>query len=260
MRVRRLAASAVDPGLYLRGARICFAGWGDEATFAWVFRDDAQLLFIDDEAGRTIAASGIIWRTLCTGHRAAIMVGSWTLPLARGLGAFSLMLQTTRIVALEQSAIVLAFGRMENPSGRRLAAAGAELHPTFYCRSTFASRRQAPIETVEPDPGAFPSGFLYTPDQWRTQFLQRPHAHIECLGERGRWSAVVERTPQFDRVHAISRTDALPLLAARAHAQGRRLFWFTTRAPAKGCEWTDGFLASLPPLVSEWEMQNGDRM
>ena len=260
MRVRRLAASAVEPGQYLEGANLGFVEWGDEATFAWVFRDDAELLFIDDEAGSTIAASGIIWRKLCNGQLAAIMVGSWTLPRARGLGAFSLMLQTTRIVALEKGAIVLAFGRVENPSRRRLAAAGAQLRPTFYCRSTFASRPEAPIEALEPDPGVFPSGFLYTPEQWRRQFLQRPHAHIECLGEPGRWSAVVERTWQFDRVHAISRMDALPLLAARAHAQGRRLFWFATRAPESGCEWTDGFLAGLPPVAGVCEMQNGDRM
>lgn len=259
MRVRRLPASAADPGQYLEGANLCFGEWGDEATFAWVFRDDAELFFIEDGAGATIAASGITWRTLRSGQRAAIMTGSWTLPEARGLGAFSSMLEATRTAALEQNAIVLGFGRMENASRRRFDAAGANMHPTFYCRSIRAPRPET-LETIEPDPDAFPSGFLYTPDEWRMQFLRRPHAHIECLGHRGTWAAIVERTPQFDRVHAISRTDALPLLASRAHAQSRRLFWFATRAPEMECEWTDGFLASLPPLVSEWEFQNGDRM
>ncbi len=263
MRVRRLAASAVEPRRYLEGANLAFGEWGDEATFAWVFRDDAELLFIEDAAGRTIAASGITWRTLLDGQRAAIMTGSWTLAQARGSGAFSTMIEATRTAALEQHAILLGFGRMENASGRRLDAAGAKLDPMFYCRSPFASKPSPQIETVEsvePDPAAFRTSFLYTPDEWRMQFLQRPHAHIESLGQRGAWSAIMERTPQFDRVHALSRTDALPLLATRAHAQGRRLFWYATRTPETACEWTAGFLASLPPQVIEWELQNGDRV
>lgn len=260
MRVRRLAASMVEPRRYLDGANLAFGEWGDEATFAWVFRDDAELLFVEDANGKTIAASGITWRTLLDGQRAAIMTGSWTLAQARGLGAFSSMIEATRTAALEQHAIILAFGRMENVSGRRLEAAGARLDPTFYCRSTVASQPESILETVEPDPSAFRTSFLYSPDEWRMQFLQRPHAHIECLGQRGEWAAVVERTAQFDRVQAISRTDALPLLAARAHAHGRRLFWYATRTPAIECEWTAGFLASMPPRVTAWEFQNGDRV
>lgn len=260
MRLRRLAASAVHPQQYLEGANLCFGHWGDEATFRWVFRDDAEMLFIEDQAGRTIAASGITWRTLRSGLRAAIMTGSWTLPQARGLGAFSSMLEATRAAALERNAVVLAFVRMENASRRRLAAAGADLHPTYYCRSTRAAQTAPPLDTVDPDPALFPSDFLYTADEWRMQFLRRPNADLECVGHRGTWAAVIERASEFDRVHAISRTDALPLLAARAHARGRRLFWFATRPPAFECEWTDGFLASLPPLVTEWAIQNGDRM
>jgi GNAT superfamily N-acetyltransferase len=258
--MRRVAPGAVDPRLYLDGANLCFGEWGDEAMFAWAFRGDAELLFVEDAAGKTIAATGITWRNLRTGQRASIMTGSWTLPEARGLGAFSAMLEEIRSAASDRNAMLLGFGRAENASARRFDAAGAQMHPTFYCRSTVAPVQSAPLEQLDPEPEWFPSSFRYTPAEWRTQFLDRPDAAIECLGRRGAWAAVVERAPQFDRVHAVSRADALPQLAARAHAEGRRLFWYATRPPEMECEWTDGFLAILPPVITEWELQNGDRM
>lgn len=259
MRVIRLAASAVDPRRYLDGANRAFGHWGDEATFRWAFRNDAELLFMEDASGRTLAGSGINWRTLRYGRRAAIITGSWTHAEARGLGAFGSLLEASRIAALEQNALLLAFGRTDNPSGRRLAATGAHLHPTFYCRSVRALNPAETLDPIEPDPKLFPSVFLYSPAEWRTQFLQRPHASIECVG-RDQWAAVIEQTTEFDRVLALSHAEALPILMTRAHARGRRLFWFATHAPTIECEWTGGFLSSLPPVVSGWEIQNGDRM
>lgn len=260
MRLRRLAARDADPHEYLDGANTAFGGWGDLAMFAWVFRDDAELFFLDDATGRPVAASGITWRRLRDGQRAAIMTGSWTLAAARGQGAFTRMLDATRAAAEERGAAVLAFVRSENPSRRRLAAAGAGMHPSFYCRSTKTPEIAVDLDILEPDPASFPTGFLYTPAQWRTQFVERSDAHIECVGQRGAWSAVVERAAEFDRVHLVSDDAALPHLTARAHAAGRRLFWYATRPPAMECEWTDGFLASLPVTVISGAFQNGDRM
>src|SRR5258708_7176852 len=167
------------------------------------------------------------------------MTGSWTLPQARGGGAFSRMLQATCEIAAERHAVVLGFGRAENASARRFVAAGAAMPPAFYCRSTEASASPAmEIEPLDPDPSLYPSSFVYTTEQWQTQFLARPNARIECLGRACIWAAVVERASEFDRVHAVSDENALPELAARAHAAGRRLFWYTTRRPAIECEWT----------------------
>ncbi|MEO8380616.1 MAG: hypothetical protein ABI779_13200 [Acidobacteriota bacterium] len=260
MNVQRHAAAAVDPDLYLAGANACFGHWGDAATFDWVFRDDAELLFIHDAAGRAVASSGITWRTLPDGRAVAIITGAWTLPQARGMGVFSALIEATRLIASEKNAVMLGFGRMDNTSGRRLQAAGSDLHPTFYCRSVGSPVQEQPLQILEPDAELFPTGFRYTPAAWRVQFLQRPHASIECLGRRGEWAAILERTPEFDRVHALSHIEALPLLAARAHAHGRRLFWFTTQPPTMECEWTDGFLGTFPPSFNLGEFQNGDRM
>ncbi len=225
------------------------------------FRDDAEILLLDDAAGHPMAGAGITFRTLHDGRRAAIMTGAWTLPEARGLGAFSLLLRTVCEVAAECNGVMLGFVRGENVSARGLVTAAAAMWPAFYCRSTAAHDLPPPrLEPVDPDPSLFPSSFVYTTEQWHAQFLARPHARIECLGLRGSWAAIVESAADFDRVHAVSDPAALPPLAARAHARGRRLFWYTTQPPAMACEWTDGFVGSVPDAAIEWNLQNGDRM
>jgi GNAT superfamily N-acetyltransferase len=267
--LRRLPARELDPSEYLDGANAAFGtlggaafgSWGDPALFAWAFRDDAEILLLDDARGRSLAGTGVTFRTLRNGKRAAIMTGSWTLPEARGQGAFSSLVRATREIAAERDGVMLGFVRGENPSARGLATAGAVMWPAFYCRSTAAPALPAvELEPLDPDPSLFSSSFVYTPDQWRAQFLGRPKARIECLGVGNEWAAIIESAVEFDRVHAVSDAAALPQLAARAHAAGRRLFWYTTRPPTMTCEWTDGFLASLPDVAIEWDLQNGDRM
>jgi GNAT superfamily N-acetyltransferase len=250
MRLRRVRAAEADPAEYLAGANAAFGHWGDEALFAWAFRGDAELLFVDDVAG-----CGVTYRTLSSGECAAIVTGAWTLPEARGRGALTALAEATREIARERGGVALAFMRADNPSARRFAALGARMTPTFYCRSVSAGDAVA-FDDVEPEQSRFPSTFIYTPAEWRTQFLERPGAQIECIGRRGEWAAVVERTDDYDRVHAISDERALPLLA-----EGRRLFWFTMQRPSLPCEWVDGFVAELPASsVSDWVLQNGDRM
>src|SRR5258708_14792865 len=116
MRLRRVAASEIDPREYIEGANMAFGHWGDLPLFTWVFRDGAEILFLDDERGRAVAGSGIVYRTLGSGQRAAIMTGSWTLPESRGRGALSRMAQATFEAATESHAVTLAFGRPENAS------------------------------------------------------------------------------------------------------------------------------------------------
>ena len=260
MRIRRVLAAEVDPAEYLAGANLAFGQWGDEATFAWAFRG-GEILFLDDDSGRPVAASGVNYRTLLDGRQVAIITGAWTSPAARGIGAFAQLIEATHVAARERDAITLGFGRMDNSSRRRVEASGARVHPTFYCRSLAPDAEPESLDHLDPAAFHFPTAFRYTPAEWRTQFLDRPHALIECLGRPGEWAAIVERASGFDRVHAASHDDALPALAARAHAAGRRLFWFTLTRPSLACEWTDGFLSTFPPAdVSAWEIQNGDRM
>jgi hypothetical protein len=258
MRLRRVAAAEADPRDYLDGANRAFGAWGDEATFAWVFRGDADLLFVDD-GDRILAGAGITRRTLTTGQPLAIMTGAWTSAEARGRGAFTRMVEEICAIAHERHAVFLAFVRVENASRRALERLGAGFHPAFYCRSTTAAAHGEDLRAVEPNPDRFTSSFAYAAAEWRAQFLERPHADIACLGvDDG--AAIVERTTEFDRVHAVSDERLMAPLTARAHACGRRLFWYSTRPPAIPCEWTDGSLATLPPLAYDWQLQNGDRM
>lgn len=258
MKLRRVTAAEAEPREYLEGANRAFGAWGDEAMFAWVFRDGADLLFVE-EGGRVIAAAGITRRTLGTGQTLAIMTGAWTDPAARGRGAFTRMVEEICAIARERGDVFLGFVRAKNASRRVLERMGAALHPTFYCRSTTISTPVASLHAVDPDPDLFLSSFVYTPAEWRVQFLERPNARIECMGVDGR-AAVVESTAEYDRVHAVSDEQLLQSFAARAHACGRRLFWYATRPPTIACEWSEGFLGTLPPLVHDWQLQNGDRM
>ncbi len=263
MTIRRVLSSDVDPADYLDGANQAFGHWGDEQTFAWAFRG-GEIVFLDDERGRPVSASGINYRTLVDGTSIAIISGAWTSPVARGTGAFARLIEATHLAARERHATTISFGRMDNVSRRRVEDAGAQTTATFYCRSLPQGEPEAPPASLDHlDPGSytFPSSISYAPEEWRRQFLERPHATIECVGRPGEWAAIIERAADFDRVHAVSDETALPLLAARAHAEGRRLFWFALTPPSLPCEWTDGFLSTFPPTdVIAWRLQNGDRM
>jgi hypothetical protein len=235
--------------LYLDGLRTAFPGWGDEARFAWCFERalagrDPDLLLVHDGAA-TIAGSAITYRMLQLPGgarvRAGIMTGSWTLPSARGRGAFTRVIEESRAL----SPRLLAFVTAENPSRRRLEAAGALAIPSFYCRGVRAL----------PEPPRDAVRFVYEPDEWRSQFLDRP-SPVEHI-ESDRWRVVLEPTPANDRVLFIDgdRHDAVATLAA----SGRNLFCFTTGTPASD-DATPGFVMTFGLDAQSWDIQNGDRM
>jgi hypothetical protein len=280
MKLRLLPVVAADARQFVSGANLAFGDWGDERFFDWAFRRvvagrAADILLLED-GDRTIAGSAIVYRRMhCPNGEqlAAVICSSWTLPAARGRGAFTRMLAATCDIAGANNAIVLGFGRMDNASRRRFEALGAGMHPTFYCRSIPTVSSADPenlteIEIMDAEPKLFPSagsGFLYESAEWRAQFIERPGS-IECLGVRDKWAAIVEQAPGFDRVHAISDVRALPRLATRAHARGARLFFYRTQPPVTelagfAFEWTAGFLPTLPASrITDWSFQNGDRM
>lgn len=282
MRVLSASATEVDAARYVAGANAAFGEWGDEETFDWAFRQTpggrppADILFVE-AAGRVVAGSAIVHRAVRgpTGEArpAAIIAGSWTLPEARGAGAFMRVACATADVARSRGAIFLGFLRAENGSRRRLEAIGAGMHPAAYGRSSGAAPPARPpvLETLDPEPDLFPpeegTAFAYDAAAWRHQFLGRPGAHVECVGRRGEWAALVETRGGVDQVHLLSGDGALSPLLARAAAAGRRLFCYATAAPriaalrALGFEIGEGLVAALPPpAVTDWSFQNGDRM
>jgi hypothetical protein len=212
---------------------------------------------------------------------AGIMTGSWTLPESRGLGAFTRLIGDSRDLAASRGAgLLLAFVTHTNGSTGRLRDAGAALFPTWYCRTPIEWRQEAGSDAAKElhgmngGGGAPPVCFVYDDEEWRDQFILRPGGIMRegsdssdrpgLPGLLG-WHALIERTPQFDRVLSLTDSpsdspgtpgdaawsDAIPALATRAAAANRRLFCFTS-APhraaqlrGRGFEIIDGYITAL---------------
>jgi hypothetical protein len=253
------------PGLaeeYLAGLHRSFEGWGGIETYRWAFERtvggppaDRMLLRLD---GQLAAGSAVSYRLLRLASGAmtlaGIMTGSWTLPEARGRGAFTRVIgESVRLASEQRAGLLLAFVTSDNPSARRLAAAGSAVFPTFYLVST-AETGVPPAavvaESVEDLEGtaerlmglraeeqAGSCHFQY-PDQavWESQFLRRPGS-IEVLSFDDSAWAVVEAVSGTDRVHLLAvdprggldAADCLAALLRRAIERSRKLFLFTTR-------------------------------
>lgn len=285
----RLVADPDAEVRYLAALNVCFPGWGDRAMFDWCFaregswpRADLMTLHAD---GHVIAGTANTYRRVRLangqGLTVAIMTGSWTLPEARGRGAFTRLIDESRDRAAARGAgLLLAYVACGNASASRLRAAGAALVPTWYCRSAVdvpsplespapraaahpiaegADRQQWPDNLFAPGAPADLTQFLYTDREWRAQFLDRPAAPVRVRDAGAhRWAALVDRASLFDRVLAVAPAhddgaclDAISALTARARAAGRRLFTFTTTASRaaslreRGFDLIDGWLTAL---------------
>lgn len=289
--VRYGFVDAADEQEYLDALNVCFGGWGNRDAFDWCFArpgadhlPDVLSLCVD---GRRVAGSGISYRRVSVpGHAdtlAGIMTGSWTLPDARGAGAFSRLVEATlERIAVREGAMLLAFVTATNKSGNQLRRAGAMQWPTFYCRGGTHGHTAAGdiVDLTDTAAAADVFGrasahtcFRYTPAEWTAQFVSRPGDVRVLAGEH--WRAVVERTPAFDRVHALAAGDraiALRALGSRAQAENRQLFTFTTNPfeadalRSLGFTVIDGYLMAIPLRadaltdVVRWTLDNGDRM
>jgi GNAT superfamily N-acetyltransferase len=295
--IHRCLDTPAQRARYLAALNHCFPGWGDRSQWAWCFErtgaghpaDFLQIL----AAGSPIAGSAVTYRRIATpdgeGQVAGIMTGSWTLPEARGAGAFTRMIQESlEVAAARRASVLLAFVTTTNRSRRRLEAAGAFLIPTFYCRSgAAAGAHDACVRERQPPPdldlraqAAQPSvSFAYTAEEWRGQFVNRP-GNVRVIEAPDRWTAVVEHAGVFDRLHALrvqqgSWLEAIDALTALAFQRGRQLFVFTAATvdaaslADRGFEIVHGFLTALPTAppgppawlqTGGWQLQNGDRM
>lgn len=273
---------------FLESLNICFPGWGGRKEFEWCFaregaerRPDLMTLHAD---GHLIAGSANTYRRvrLSTGRTivAAIMTGSWTLPEARRLGAFTRIIRESRELAAARGAgLLLGFGARHNASAGRLREAGSALFPSFYCRSTAkhaATRATCSVRSIgeiaEKDLDALRAAhalegshvdhgtrIVYTSSEWRDQFAARPLEVLHVQGDGGKpWEALIERAPDFDRLLTLSAEaddavwlDAIDVLECQAAAANRRLFLFTMsreraiELAARDFEIVDGWLYVL---------------
>jgi hypothetical protein len=307
MECRPLAGSDSDAErYYLESLNVCFPNWGGREMFDWCFsretaglRPDLMMLH-DADAGRPVAGTANTYRRIRLPNGQAmivgIMTGSWTLPEARGRGAFTrLISESIELAAARDAGLLLGFYARTNPSAGRLRAAGSALFPSWHCRSA-AERRiaedagtRAYVECGTDDASgdgidgiedrqniADAARLIYTADEFRDQFIRRPNpvmrvrsaATVRAGAQAGSdhqqisWSALVERTPAFDRVLSLTFStpsvpsvdawaDAIEVLDARAAAAGRRVFCYTTQPEQaealrdRGFEIVDGYISAL---------------
>src|SRR5688572_29171535 len=92
-----------DEQRYLDALNVCFDGWGGREMFDWCFRrrcadrlPDVLSLWVE---GRRVAGSAISYRHIAlpggAPATAGIMTASWTLPEARGTGAFQRLIRAS---------------------------------------------------------------------------------------------------------------------------------------------------------------------
>lgn len=291
--------------LYLDSLNQCFPGWGAQAQYDWAFRRTAggpaaDLMFLR-EGEELIAGSAVSYRRIRThrgpGALVGIMTGSWTLPAARGRGAFTRIIEES--VALTRAhggAVLLAFVTETNASFRRLEAAGSTLFPTRYVSSppglaapaaAFTERAATPGDAPRFLRGASSETHFEWPTEadWAGQLLGRPV--MPGLVEANGMSALVETHGDFDRVQAISvgddaaRAEIVAACLHRATTRGKRLFLFESNAQrakrweTMGLTAAPGYLtalgadeAALSVLIgteqlsslAPWSIDSGERM
>jgi len=261
----------------------CFPGWGDERTFRWAYERPMQnqpapdyLMITED--GKPIAGSGVNYRQVSFPNGASviggIMTGSWTLPVARGRGCFTMFIEESiRITRERTGALLLAFVTEDNSSCRQLCKAGAATFPTSY----FTLKPEHPSGPWESEWKEVDSISEKLFERWtsaREGFVRYGYASL------GDWrSQIVDRCPKTvflqsedafavlgDRgdtyqLHAFLGTDGqsfreiLQTVKYYSNRARKKLFLFSTDpALSEFCR-TDGFLEKrgyLTAHVTDW--------
>jgi hypothetical protein len=245
-----MPAPQADAAAWLEALETCFPGWGGAPRFDWCFRRTVagrvpDALFLEED-GRLLAGAGVTYRTLELGDGrrlpVAIMTGAWTLPAARGRGAFTRLVAATRETGAGRGApLFVGFVTEGNVSRRRLAALGALMLPSVYARFR-APSGPSPDVTEIGEPRAAPflpkpgrARFAYDEEEWRGQFVGRPGV-VRAVGAAGSFAALVEEATDL-RILALAaapaaQASAYAALARHAARSARAAFAFATHADA----------------------------
>lgn len=274
---------------YIAGLQQAFNGWGDDALFRWCFERDsgagpATFLtgWVDDEL---VAGSAVVWRQLdLHGERQkiGIMSGSWTLPAARGKGFFSQMIETSLQTCRDEGASrLLAFVTENNGSRRRLEAAGSQMIPSSYCKTTVTGDATTLVPTAADPASVYQSyllsrsarGHIAYPEraQWAGQMVNR-RQQVQVFDAAG-IPVIVEVRDEYSMVLCVcadSNDERLAALTAvRAMASENKPVLTYTLDPAElDDDWQvlPGFITSLPvadtvsPISCPLRVENGDRI
>lgn len=289
-----------DRRRYIAGLETAFGTWGDDDRFTWAFdrscgAGPADLAVLVDTEGRWLAGSAVTHRLVRAPsgavEAAGIMTSSWTVPAARGRGCLTNLVEWSReLVRTRGSDLLLAFMTDTNASRRRLAAAGADLVPTWYAlwdAPGLGKERQFPSPSgdqlarlaeraLTPVSGAHTITYPDA-DAWAGQLLRRPDP-VEVVTVPG-GCAVMERAVGTDRLLAAIADDratepldpaaVLATLMASAARRGCKMFGFmidpawAEAARTLGAAVQTGRLTLLSDrarVTAPWRISSGDRM
>lgn len=262
-----------DRDAYLAGLETAWPDWGGADRWQWVYErrcggPPADLLGIE-EAGALIAGSAVTYRRLRLASTSnevlvGVMTGSWTVPAARGRGAFGLMVRASqRTVTGRGGALLLAFVTAANPSARRLASEGAAMWPSAYLigdgtgpvgEEAAAPPEVGTIDELRDRSWGRCTRVAYTAEEFADQFLGRPESTSPAVVAGA--PAVLERVPGFLRVSALAAPDGALVdvygaVRALAGSEGSQAFAYTTderaaaRAEVAGMRRMPGSLALI---------------
>jgi GNAT superfamily N-acetyltransferase len=246
---------SIDRAAYLGALNRCFPGWGGDAMFDWCYlRGVADLLVVRDN-GRMLAGSGVVYRNVRAANetmRVGIICGAWTDSDARRRGLFRDVMEAARaLVRRRDATMLLGFVKADNASARGLRDLGWTMIPARYLHRVGAGSQPAlgaaKSRTLH---GTEHARFVYTDDEWRAQFIDRPRPAQQIVGDG--WRAIVEGNRLLDIEG--DRDRALEHL-------GEVFTYSTTSEEWPGFESTPGFLGVAGDDVpTAWDVRNGDRM
>jgi hypothetical protein len=244
--------------LYIDCINRCFEDWGGVEYYNWCFNRQVGTykpdIMILKNNGDILAGSGVSYRKVLTANNSliivGIMTGSWTLPIARGQGCFTRIIEESRLLTSEKGGIfLLAFVTEDNASFRRLKNAGSSLYPTNYLFSTektpipksdYSTSTVTDIDNIiklilkrlkKDQRGT--THFVYDRELWKSQFVKRPGL-LEFLTINDTNYALIEKKGINDRLLFLSLEkqeffdECIKALLQHTLHEKRKLFLFST--------------------------------
>jgi hypothetical protein len=309
----------LDRARYIEFLNQAFPGQWDASAYDWYvargFNNQPSDILVRTDGERVLSGMTLCYRQIAVDgatFQIAVLSAGATLAAERGQGHYAAMLQSALERCREKGCVAaLGFVTRDNVSGHGLVRMGARAIPSFYIVSPKAPRgaRTANTRQVEADCsgpplrrndlistfeslarcgaplsdawGGQPAHFYYErADDWRRQFLRRPHVvRVLRLGHVS--YAAIEAVHETDRLQLLvcparKRARHIADLAAMSAAAGRKFFMYTLD-PAEAAaarrarlQIRAGYLMLQPTGVerdqwhrlagADWRVQSGDRM
>jgi GNAT superfamily N-acetyltransferase len=309
----------LDRAQYVEFLNQAFPGQWNGPAYDWymgrAFNAQRSDTLVRADGDRVLSGMTLCYRQIAVGGdrlEIAILSAGATLAAERGRGHYPALLQTALQRCREKGCVAaLGFVTRDNVSGQGLFRLGARAIPSFYLISPKSPRPAHPstARQLEPTcpgapdrrsallaafeslarrsaspsdaPGVPRAHFYYErADDWRQQFLQRPHT-VRIVRLAHDSYAAIEAVHETDRLQLLvcpdhRRAGNIAALAAASAAAGRKFFMYTL-VPAEAAaarrarlRIRAGYLMLQPTGVEAddwdrlagavWQVQSGDRM